>query len=65
MAINSFKIIGIKAGYPKWNEFPDNSPKHYEKVEAIQKVLYQTNEWFYFYEGITIAEDNTQVEMSS
>lgn len=65
MAINSFKIIGIKAVYPKWNEFPDNSPKHYEKVEAIQKVLYQTNEWFYFYEGITIAEDNTQVEMSS
>ena len=32
MAINSFKIIGIKTVYPKWNEFPDNSPKHYEKV---------------------------------
>lgn len=65
MAINSFKIIGIKAVYPKWNEFFDNGPKHYEKVEAIQKVLYQTNKWFYFYEGITIAEDNTQVEMTS
>ena len=65
MAINSFKIIGIKAFYPKWNEFFDNSPKHYEKVEAIQKVLYQTNKWFYFYEGITIAENNTQVEMTS
>ena len=34
-------------------------------MEAIQKVLYQTNKWFYFYEGITIAEDNTQVEMTS
>lgn len=65
MAINSFKIIGIKAVHPHLNEFPDNNPKHYERVEAIQKVLYDTDKWFYFYKGITISENNLQVEMTS
>lgn len=65
MVLNSFKIIGIRAVFPQLDEFSDNSPKHYEKVEAIQKVLYQTNTWFYFYGGITIAENNAFVEMSS
>ena len=65
MAINRFKIIGIKAVFPRPEEFPKNSPKHYEKVEAIQKVLYNTDTWFYFYKGITISEHNAQVEMTS
>lgn len=65
MAINSFKIIGIKAVHPHLNEFPDNNPKHYERVEVIQKVLYDTDKWFYFYKGITISENNLQVEMTS
>ena len=65
MAINSFKIIGIKAVHPHLNEFPDNNPKHYERVEAIQKVLHDTDKWFYFYKGITISENNLQVKMTS
>lgn len=65
MANNSFRIIGIKAVFPHINEFPENSPKHYEKVEAIQKVLYDTNKWYYFYKGISISEDCSQVEMTS
>ena len=39
MATNSFKIIGIKAVHPHIDELPENSPRHYEKVEAIQKVM--------------------------
>lgn len=65
MANNSFRIIGIKAVLPHIDEFPANSPKHYEKVEAIQKVLYNTNKWYYFYKGISISEDNSQIEMTS
>ena len=65
MAINSFKIIGIKAVRPRPDECPENSTKHYEKVEAIQKVLYDTDKWFYFYKGITISENNSQVEITS
>ena len=65
MANNSFRIIGIKAVFPRSNEFPENAPKYYEKVEAIQKVLYDTNTWYYFYKGISISEDYSQVEMTS
>lgn len=38
MALKSFKIMGIRAVFPQLDEFSDNSPKHYEKVEAIQKA---------------------------
>ena len=65
MANNSFRIIGIKAVHPKIGELPENLPRHYEKVEAIQKVLYNTDRWYYFYKGITISENNSQVEMTS
>ena len=65
MANNSFRIIGIKAVHPSIDELPDNSPRHYEKVEAIQKVLYNTDKWYYFYKGISISENNSQVEMTS
>ena len=61
MANNSFRIIGIKAVHPSIDELPDNSPRHYEKVEAIQKVLYNTDKWYYFYKGISISENNSQV----
>ena len=65
MANNSFRIIGIKAVHPHIDEFLVNSPKHYEKVEAIQKVLYNTDKWYYFYKGITISENNSEVIMTS
>ena len=65
MANNSFRIIGIKAVHPSIDELPDSSPRHYEKVEAIQKVLYNTDKWYYFYKGISISENNSQVEMTS
>ncbi len=65
MANNSFRIIGIKAVHPHIDEFPANAQKHYEKVEAIQKVLYDTNTWYYFYKGISILEDYSLVEMTS
>ena len=65
MATNSFKIIGIKAVHPHIDELPENSPRHYEKVEAIQKVLYNTDKWYYFYKGIAISENNSQVVMTS
>ena len=65
MAYNSFKIIGIRAVRPNPKDFPVNYPKHAEKVEAIQKVLYGSDYWFYFYKGITIDENKTQVVMTS
>lgn len=65
MAINSFKIIGIKAVRPCSDKFPENYTMHDEKVKAIQKVLYDTDKWFYFYKGITISDNNSQVEMTS
>lgn len=65
MANNSFRIISIKAVHPTKDELPVDSPKHYDKVEAIQKVLYNSNKWYYFYKGISISENNTQVEMTS
>jgi hypothetical protein len=65
MAFNSFRIIGIKAALPRWNEFPQNAPRRSDKVEAIQKALYDTDRWFYFYKGITITEGNASVVMTS
>lgn len=65
MANNSFRIIGIKAVMPNPDEFPMGGPKHYDRVESIQKVLYESNKWFYFYKGIEIAEGNKEVTMSS
>lgn len=65
MAKNSFRIIAIKSVHPREEELPENSPIHYKKVEAIQKVLYNTDKWYYFYKGITISENNSDVEMTS
>ena len=65
MANNSFRIIGIKAVHPHIDELPENSPRHYEKVEAIQKVLYNSDKWYYFYKGISISGNNSQVVMTS
>lgn len=65
MANNSFRIIGIKAVFPRINELPENAPKYFDKVEAIQKVLYNTDKWYYFYKGITISENNSEVVMTS
>lgn len=50
---------------PHWNEFPVNAPKRVDKVEAIQKVLFDTNRWFYFYKGVDIADGNASVTMTS
>lgn len=64
MANNSFRIIGIKAVHPNINELPENSPRYYDKVEAIHKVLSNIDKWHYFYKGISISENNSQVEMT-
>ena len=64
MASNSFRIIGIKAVWPQIDEFPIDAAKHYDKVEFIQKVLYETDKWFYFYKGIDIAEGNAEISMT-
>lgn len=65
MAYNSFRIIGIKAVSPQWDEFPIDAPRRSDKVEAIQKALYDTGRWFYFYKGITVTGDNASVVMTS
>ena len=65
MANNSFRIIGIKAVMPSWNEFPVNAPRYFDKVEAIQKALFDTDKWFYFYKGIDIADGNVSITMTS
>lgn len=65
MANRSFRIIAIKAVKPHIDEFPVDAPKRYDQVESIQKVLYETDKWFYFYKGITIADDNASILMSS
>lgn len=65
MANNSFRIIGIKAVWPKREEFPVDGAKHYDKVESIQKVLYESDKWFYFFKGIDIADGNKEVTMTS
>ena len=65
MASRSFRIIAIKAVRPQFDEFPVDAPKRYDKVESIQKVLYEADKWFYFYKGITIAENNANILMSS
>lgn len=64
MAKNSFKIIGIKAVWPKQEEFPCSNVKYYNKVEAIQKALFNTDKWFYFYKGISIGDDYQTIEMT-
>ena len=65
MANRSFRIIGIKAVMPHADEFPVDAPKHYEKVESIQKALYKTDRWYYFYKGITVTDRNEKVIMTS
>lgn len=64
MATNSFRIIGIKAVSPRSDEFPQGVARHMEKVEAIQKALYDTDRWFYFYKGIIVSEDQQRITMT-
>lgn len=64
MASNSFRIIGIRAVWPQIDEFPVDAAKHYDKVESIQKVLYDSDKWFYFYKGIDIADGNAEISMT-
>ena len=64
MAKNSFRIIGIKAVWPQPEEFPVADAKYYDKVESIQKALYGTDRWYYFYKGITIGDDYQKITMT-
>lgn len=50
---------------PSWNEFPVNAPRYLDKVEAIQKALFDTDRWFYYYKGIDIADGNVSITMTS
>lgn len=64
MAKNSFRIIGIKAVWPQPEEFPVADARYYDKVESIQKALYGTGRWYYFYKGITIGDDYQTITMT-
>lgn len=64
MAKNSFRIIGIKAVWPQPEEFPMADARYYDKVESIQKALYGTDRWYYFYKGITIGDDYQMITMT-
>ena len=64
MAKNSFRIIGIKAVWPQPEEFPVADARYYDKVESIQKALYGTDRWYYFYKGITIGDDYQKITMT-
>lgn len=64
MAKNSFRIIGIKAVWPQPEEFPEADARYYDKVESIQKALYGTDQWYYFYKGITIGDDYQTITMT-
>ena len=55
-----FRILGIKALKP---EFRDRV-SHLEKVEFIQKALFEQNSWLYFYKGVVINQEEQTIWMS-
>lgn len=55
-----FRILGIKALKP---EFRDRV-SHLEKVEFIQKALFEQDSWLYFYKGVIINQEEQTIWMS-
>lgn len=56
-----FRIIGIRTLRPN---FQDGRIIHMEKVQSIQKALFDKTDWLFFYRGITIDQENGFVRMT-
>lgn len=56
-----FCIIGIK---PLMPTFQDENPVYANKAQAIQKALWEHNVWHMLYQGYSIANDNSYVDVS-
>ena len=56
-----FNIIGIRPLMPKPLE---ENPVRADKMQAIQKALWNKNVWHYFYQGYTIADDHSFVDIT-
>lgn len=59
--MSHFNIIGIRPLMPKLSE---ENPVKADKVQAIQKALWGKNVWHYFYNGYTIADDHSFVDIT-
>lgn len=55
MAKSTFKILGMRVHTPS-NNLRD--------VECMQKILYNTNKWFYFYQGVQIDNEEIRIPVS-
>ena len=56
-----FRIIGLKTLEPIFNEI---QKIHWERVESIQRALWNRKGWLYFYNGITIDEEANEITMT-
>ena len=56
-----FRIIGLKTLEPTFNEIQEI---HWERVESIQRALWNRKGWLYFYDGITIDEEASEITMT-
>lgn len=56
-----FCIIGIK---PLMPTFQDENPVYANKAQAIQKALWEHNVWHMLYQGYSIANDNSYVDVN-
>lgn len=59
--MSHFNIIGIHPLMPKLSE---EDPVKADKVQAIQKALWGKNVWHYFYNGYTITDDHSFVDIT-
>lgn len=57
-----FKIIGIR---PLTPEYTEACPELEYHVRAIQKALWGKNQWYYFYQGYSIDENNEYIELTN
>lgn len=56
-----FQIFGVRPLMAK--PFEEN-PLRADKIQAIQKALWDKNVWHYFYQGYTIADDHSFVDIT-
>jgi ABC-type transport system involved in cytochrome bd biosynthesis fused ATPase/permease subunit len=56
-----FRIIAIRPLQPT---LQDGRVIHMEKVQSIQKALFDKTDWLYFYRGITIDQEQGRISMT-
>ena len=56
-----FRILGLRTLEPTHNEIRNI---HWEKVESIHRALWNRNGWLFFYDGITIDEEEHCITMT-